>query len=350
MPQTVPVTSADIAKYLADAAKRLPFSVSEIQTITEVESGNNNYSFFLNRADGTRFFLRKAAPYNRRSVLKGKPVSVDPKRIETEVAMLTLLNKLWGRQFVPEIIFYDQGQQILIESDISQGMQQLSKEFAQRRIYPQHGKTCGRLFATLHAKTFNDKKEFSRSLSFKKTFLDVLVDDFWGRGLRAHVDPQLVEQWLAEVRETPQAVVWSDAVYKNIFVNHSQICFIDFDQACTYDPAFDNGLLLAHWAWMFLLTSTKKDAERFISDFIKNYCRIIQAASVMSSAQLEALLERTRRWVGYYLVSRTDGASGSYFAQWPNWEAEIRHLGIDLFLQRVSSPAAAWLTNTIRLV
>ena len=168
--------------------------------------------------------------------------------------------------------------------------------------------------------------------------------------MRAYVDPQLVEQWLAEVRETPQAVVWSDAVYKNIFVNHSQICFIDFDQACTYDPAFDNGLLLAHWAWMFLLTSTKKDAERFISDFIKNYCRIIQAASVMSSAQLEALLERTRRWVGYYLVSRTDGASGSYFAQWPNWEAEIRHLGIDLFLQRVSSPAAAWLTNTIRLV
>lgn len=108
---------------------------------------------------------------------------------------------------------------------------------------------------------------------------------------------------------------------------------VDFDHVVAYDPALDCGVLLAHWMWMGLKNAKLKIKDKkFQEDFWKTYRGEFKNRGL--GGEVEHILKRTMRWAGIYLVSRTDGRSGSYFKKWPRWEKTIRQLGIELFTKK----------------
>ena len=283
--------------------------------------------------------------------MEGKPVLVNPERVQGEVKIMKLLADLWGKDLVPEIFYFDQKNYAFLMTDASLGGRLLIEEFGRGQVHPGLGKLFGKLFGRLHGKTFATKQEIAGSRSWKMNLLAELLDRHWGVGLRKFFSVAKVTNFLAAAHHVTPSFTWADPVYRNIFVKKNSATFFDFDHACSYDPAFDNGVLLAHWLWMGLKGDKKltQDSFRFITDYVAGYRQGFFSYQPGHKKELSAILNRTLVWAGYYLVSRTDGKSGSYFKDWPVWEKRIRQLGIDLFGQNYKNSTARKIRQLITL-
>lgn len=80
--------------FVSRLAPKLPFEFIEIKERDEVSKySNNNYLWRLvvKTATGDRvFFVKQAQKYNKRSVIAGRPINVDPARICGEYKLMTL--------------------------------------------------------------------------------------------------------------------------------------------------------------------------------------------------------------------------------------------------------------------
>ena len=321
------------------------FRRGEIVNIVEVtDYSNANFIFRVTlRTDAGRrvFFLKQAQRYNKRALRLGEKISVEPSRMLGEHRMLTLLRRLWGLAHVPEVIFFDRANHIIALSDVSVGKKLLVDEFAAGRTHPELGALFGTLFGRLHATTYGTRQEYAGSRQWKKQLFKILVRQYWGSGVQRYFSAHRVNEFLRQSSAATPSAIWGDPVYRNIFVNRQSLSCIDFDHASTADPAFDNGIFLAHWLWMAVKGSKALtyDAEQFIRQYVAAYRRALTAVNVPSE-DITGIMRRTARWAGYYLISRTDGRSGSYFRQWPLWEQGVRQLGIDLFGERYRTAAS----------
>ena len=323
----------------------LNFKVKKIVLVKEITQYTNaNYLFriiVLTDFGQKSFILKQARFYNKRALKQGIKVRVDPRRIIGEVKMLKLLAQVWGQNFVPEIIHFDSKNYILIMNDVGSG-RLLIEEFDHNRVHPELGPLLGKLFGQLHGQTFKTKKEVAGSISWKKRLINILPKNHWSLGLKKFLPKKVIAHFFSQVGKAPTSVIWMDPVYRNILLQKNKVVFFDFDHAMNYDPAFDNGVLLAQWVWMTLKGKEKvrQDSEKFIAGFIKAYKKAFLNGFRANRKELTEILRRTSRWVGLYLVSRTDGKSGSYFKEWPEWEKKIRQTGINLFAEKYQkSPA-----------
>lgn len=327
----------NIQPYLEGRLKKIrAFNGSHITDIIEVtDYSNANFIFKITvqtASDRRSLFLKQAQRYNKRALRQGQKISIHPNRIVGEHQLLRLLQQLWGAQHVPEIIFFDRANHVLLLTDVGQGKKLLINEFAAGRLYPHLGKQFGLLFGRLHGTTHGKRWEYAGSQKWKNQLFRSLIHGYWGTGVKRHFKPAVVTTFLRQVQVAQPSVIWGDPVYRNIFVNQKNFTCVDFDHTHAFDPAFDNGVFLAHWIWMMAKGNQRltKDAEKFIRQYLKAYQSTLIDQGV-STDHVATIMNRTLRWAGYYLISRTDGYSGSYFKQWPAWEKRVRQLGIDLF-------------------
>ena len=346
------LTNNNIADFILKKARlKLPFEFTEIKKRDEVsEWSNSNYLWrlVLKTKTGERtLYVKQAQEYNRRSVERGKPVAVDPKRICGEYQLITFLREIWGRGYVPEIYYFDPRSCVTVMSDVSRGAKLLVEELEKDRLHPELGKIFGSLFGKLHSQTYGSRFECCGSQSWQKQ-LDQFFQQHIGLGIRKLVSDKAVDVFFQEVHASTYSWTWGDAVHRNIFVRakprrgETNVSMVDFDHAARYDPAVDCGMLLAHWYWMGLKNEElKAQSKKFIKDFWVAYEREflnkvpplrIRGGEGELRNDIKGIKKRANRWIGLYLVSRTDGKGGSYFAKWPEWEKKIREEGIELFL------------------
>ncbi|OGY46734.1 MAG: hypothetical protein A3A24_00100 [Candidatus Buchananbacteria bacterium RIFCSPLOWO2_01_FULL_46_12] len=332
------LTKENVSQYLKDKATlALGLKIEKVFSVKEItDFSNANYLFkiqVLTDQGKKSFVLKQIRRYNKRALRQGKKLFVNPARVYGEVKMLALLKDIWGQKFVPRVIYFDRINAAFLMIDVSSDGRLLVEEFRQNKIHPELGKLLGQLFGKLHGYTFSTSQEFAGNLPWKRQLLRVLIHDHWSTGLRKFFPNQQVNQFLKKAQAAKSSAVWLDPVYANILVKKNSAVFFDFDHAITYDPAIDGGILLAHWVWVMLDGSKKikNEAKMFIRDYIKNYRRSFIHYSRASKTELASILNRTVSWLAFYLLSRTDGKSGSYFKDWPQWEEKIRQTGVDLF-------------------
>lgn len=335
------LTLGDIPDLLKEKICSKNFKIYEIVERGEVSKySNNNYLFWAvcktNKGE-KKFFIKQAWKYNKRSLLipGKKRISVAPERVNAEVAFIKYLGKIWGKKYVPEIIYFDSKNHLFVMSDVGEGGELLIEKFKKNKVYPDLGNDFGKLFALLHRKTFGGRKKFE-AVGRRLADMNRLFDYHFSFGIRKYQEKRAVDDFYKTAKKLNPCTVWSDPVYRNIFVKKSSPSFVDFDHVLNYDPALDNGIFLSHWAWMMAKGNKKleKDCQKFISDYFQSYLKEIKKNKKMGSNYIEGILQRTLRWMGIYLVSRTDGQSGSYFKNYPAWEKRIRKLGLDLFSQK----------------
>ena len=325
---------------------KLDFEITEIVKRDEVSKySNNNYLWRIEvktiQMEKKVLFVKLARAYNRRAwEIKRDKHYVDPMRICGEYQMMTLLAKLWGKEYVPEIYYFDPAQCVLVMSDVGRGGKLLVEEFAKGRLHLELGKLFGTLFGRLHSTTYNNKLDCCGSPAWRKVMMKFFGAGWIRQGIAKFVPRKDLKAFYKMAECAPRAWIWGDPVFRNIFVKpNRKVSMVDFDHAMSYDPASDCGMFLAHWMWMGLKSfRLKVGSDKFIEDFWKAYCAEFMKREL--GGKVDAIMHRTQRWAGIYLVSRTDGRSGSYFKKWPGWERKIRKLGIALFLQK-SSPDRA---------
>lgn len=329
------IITKNIPQFINKIKKELPFKIDKIIDYSEVnEYSNNNYIWKIKLLSNRKekiIFLKQFGKYNKRGLKKGKKIYVDPKRIEIEVKFIKLLQDLWGKKYVPEIFYYDPKSYIIVMSNVSRGKKLLIEEFKKDKIYPGLGKLFGRLFGKLHGKTYKNTGDFSSGRKYNNLSLRFFKNHL-SFGIRKYVSNSRADKFYKEVSRASFSIIWGDASYRNIFVNKENFSLIDFDLAFNYDSALDCGMLLSHWAFMMLKNDSKikKQSKKFINDFLKSYTKQLNINKI-SRKDIKAILGRISKWMGIYLVSRTDGKSGSYFKDWPKWEKKIRENGIALF-------------------
>ena len=280
-------------------------------------------------------FVKQAGKLNKRAWQeKHEKIYVAQGRMDGEYTMLTLLSTLWGKDYVPPVYFYDKAQHIMVMGEVGRGSTLLVEEFQQDHVHPELGETLGMLLGKLHAATYKKKEDCCKSTAWRKLMHAFVSDWYLGIGILKYVPQDVVRAFWNEAQDAPRAWVWGDAVYRNILVGPgAHVAMVDFDHAFKFDPAFDGGVLLAHWMWMGEKnTKLHLESEQFVQNFWKGYGKEFESRGL--TAEVPAIKKRALRWAGQYLVSRTDGKSGSYFTQWPAWEKNIRELGITLFLQK----------------
>lgn len=325
---------------LQTARPKMSLDLQEILERDEVSKySNNNYLWRMRvrtaRGEET-VYVKHARGHNRRAWQKrGRYLATDPDRICGEYRLLTHLQRAWGKGYVPEIYYFDPAHSVLVMSDVSRNARLLVEEFERGRVHGDLGKVFGKLFGVLHSSTYGAREDYCGSVKWREQ-LTWLFETWFPHGIRKHVGAREVRAFYTAVAHAPHSWVWGDAVHRNIFVRERvtrewpRVSMVDFDHARTYDPALDAGMLLAHWGWMSVKSpKLQKESAKFMRDFWVAYAREFQKRKL--GGELPALRARTQKWMGVYLVSRTDGRSGSYFKDFSAWEKRIRQLGIDLF-------------------
>ena len=338
MPKQFEIHPHTAQAYLNKLLPKLRGSINRFIDIQPVEGGNANYVYRVTAQTPkgeSVVYLRQAQAFNKRARDVGKLIRVSPVRIYGEYRMLRYLKNIWGKGIVPDVLYFDRANHVLLLSDVGSNSALLYNEFVKGKVHPEIAKPLARLLAILHAESFNTRKEFSGSRAWKRQLFKNLVVKHWSIALTKYESKKVVEKFFEESKKVIHCGLWADPVYKNIFVKPSGVTLIDFDHTMTYDPAFELGILLSHWTWMMLKgnKNLRRDSQRFIKNFVTNYENEFFCRRSVSSKLMQQLWRRTRRWLGFYLVTRTDGKSGSYFAHDPAWENRIRSIGLALFTE-----------------
>lgn len=336
------LSESNVVSYLHEFNYKLPFSLAAIAKIESVSKYSNNNFLFRIVLKGPRqknYYLKQAQKYNKRSLLDGKPIEVHQGRMDGEVDLIRKLSKIWGARSVPHIFFYDRKNHAFLMNDVSGNARLLIDDFGSNYVHPELGGRLGVYLGRLHSTTFGSSLIEKSSPQWRRLILN-FFDEHLGYGVRQLSKPSLVRQFYKEVAAARRCVVWGDPVYRNIFVGPAgRISCVDFDHTVKYDPMLDVGMLLAHWVWMSLKGSKKLrlDCHKFIDSFTKSYWGVWDRHHALGASEILSMKKRLCRWVGLYLVSRTNGKSGSYFRDKPLWECRIRSLGLDLFEYKITT-------------
>jgi 5-methylthioribose kinase len=346
MPKELILTEENIKDFLLkEVGPHLDYKIKEIKECDEISRySNNNYLWrvkaVLDNGKEKIFWIKQARKYNKRALSLGKKRLVDPLRICGEIKMIQLLQKIWGKEFVPEIYYFNSLYCVAVMSDVSKGGKLLIEEFEKDKIHPELGSLFGRLFGALHGMTYGHNIDCCSSEKWRQQLYN-FFDKHLGLGIRKFVPAKKVNLFYRETKRATPAAIWADPVHRNIFVKKDgRVTMVDFDLAISYDPAFDNGMFLAHWVWMSLKNKKLNiQSQKFIKDYWQSYISQLKKNRKIDKIKLAEIRERTIKWLGIYLVSRIDGKSGSYFKQWPDWEKKIRELGVGLFIGNISEEA-----------
>jgi thiamine kinase-like enzyme len=219
-------------------------------------------------------------------------------------------------------------------SDLGRGRRLLLEDFVQENVHSEAGAIFGNLFGALHGQTFKIKQDIVSSQKWKKWVIKNVIKENWVKAIKKHVSREKVEKFLTRADRAEKSIIWFDSVYRNIFIKNRSIALFDFDLSMKNDPAIDIGVFLSHWVWMMLKEDSQlnKVSQKFIKNFISGYEKTFKKNLNNNKKELQKILERSIGWLAMYLISRTDGKSGSYFKHDVLWEGKIRNTAIDLFI------------------
>ncbi|MBU0613402.1 hypothetical protein KKB10_05335 [Patescibacteria group bacterium] len=328
----------NILRFLKDSAKEFPFELKKVTSVKEVTKYSN--ASFIYRADcqtsqGKKILYLKQS---RGHIKRNKEIKVEPIRTVVESEKIKFLESLLGKKIVPHVLYVDYKNCISVMLDVQGNRKMLIEEFEKDKVYHQLANKFGVFFGNLHGKTYNTPPMFDNSAWQKRIYK--LWTNWLVFGVKKYVDRSVINKFVNQTKKTKKALVWGDPVHRNIFISQTDFTAIDFDFTMHHDPALDNGVFLAQWVIKSLEGKEKitKDCRNFVRRFVKSYINTMKSHSV-SEYHVKGIVKRIVMWMGVYMVSRTDGKSGSYYEKWPQWESRIRETGLALVTSKKNATA-----------
>lgn len=305
--------------YLKSIISRLPFKVDrivQIEEVTEETYVNWIYKATLATTDGeVVVYLRQT-----RDHVKRKPdMKMDPRRIGFEVKILSQLQKIIPG-VVPEVLYYDEENNIAVLSDVKRGAFLLVNELVKGEPHPETGNYFGAVIAQVHGKTKGIQHGLVRgSVANNEAALSFHLGMRTKPALERY--PEITRAFLEHSRQFHQHLVLGDLASKNIFVDGAQVRFLDLERAFIGDSAFDLAFLFCHYL-IEVPRSSLAASVKFITDFITSYKETLQ--QYLSPSEVNGIEARTVRFLGVTTLYRVHGFYLAVNAQanadfWDTW-------------------------------
>jgi len=271
--------------------------VSEVTKHTNV---NFVFSVVINSKKYKKIFLKQA--FNYVKIAPDFPAPIE--RQEFEKKSIDYLQKFWmGR--IPEVIYYDKENNILIITDVGEGAKLLAEEIGKGRLHFDIGSDLGLMMAELHAPTYDIKDYPVRNKKASQEHIDFIFD-FRLRGSKETL-PKETDQLFKESNKVKKSMTYGDCASKNVFVVENKVRLVDFENLVRFDPAFDIGYALAHW----VLEISEENRSKIIvmlEDFEKSYN---SKWNKSQQKDVGGILQRASKYVGAMMLHRVAGVKNT---------------------------------------
>ncbi len=287
------------------------------------------------------WFLKQARPY-----VKIKPdLPFSSTRNFYEYKSIKLLREIWGPNVVPEVLYYDKGNFVMIMKDLKGKGEVLARELKRGIVRPEIGEGLGTLMGILQGKTFGkdiiirNRKEDQEMREFNYDFRTAGAKKF---------APKEVEEIITESKEAKRALIIADPASKNIFVEDNRVRLFDFEGVHMGDPAWDVGFILGH----FLLEAghrpeVREAVNRLVRNFVTNYRQKMMDYGI-NQEELRGIEKRAVKFMGVTILHRIAGGVGkgrkvytSYIGG--NRLENLENIALQLLKGKINTPEEATL-------
>lgn len=249
-------------------------------------------------------------------------------RIFRESACMRLLGELIKSCHIPEVIFEDKENYIIIISAAPQSVRNYKTVLLSGEVNVQTAGLAGRALAEIHSKTVASKRVASL-FGDGTSFGQLRIDPYYRQIAKVHPDiSDAVDDAINRMSRRKSALVHGDFSPKNILLDGDEIVVLDFEVVHYGDPAFDAAFFLNH---LFLKSifkaSCKSDFLQAASRFWQNY---LAGTSVLKDADLE---ENTVRQLGCLMLARIDGKSPAEYIVNENQKTQIRKISKEILTE-----------------
>ncbi len=318
--------------------------------VRRLSGGVSNEVLYVERRNSKRgdFILKQARPQLR----VAEPWYCSVERIWREVETLRVCSAVLSgaEEFdgerkiaVPQLLFEDRDNYLFAMS-AAPPHEVWKRRLLEGRVEPPIAAACGRILASLHARTWRDGETATR-LRDRSFFDDLRIDPYYRRIAQAHHELKTaIAGLIASLAENRLCLVHGDFSPKNLLVcEDGALVLVDFEVGHFGDPAFDLGFFLSHLSLKAFWSGPRSAEYLHLADtFWKTYHEGL--AHVATEEERRALTDRALLNLGACMLARIDGKSKVEYLTEEPLRDEIRQFARHMLLD----PPKTWLDLTRR--
>lgn|GEM_PF-1527293 len=329
-------------QYIRKVLKRhLKVSIRS-EDIEYIDHGVMNWVLKLKTARGD-FFLKQALKEVKKHTEVGPELrSVSPQRIKYENNFIGRIKNLLPEHVqIPHIHFYDEGNNILLMSDVAGATGKLHEKVlldgdfnavAAARV----GQFLGRIHRRTHGKGYVIRQSRAADHKNWQRFLRMRTVDVHSRSIETEVLDELNRLYDTVLRHhTHEVLICIDCCPKNIIEKtDGRIGIFDFELATGVgDPAYDLGFLIGHYLIHALLAQDPGSCLQAVENAVRAYDTELQGSRLN-----DLLLQRMPQYAGATMLYRVAGASRLKYIS-DDKRDNILFIGSKLIIERCNGDA-----------
>ena len=259
-------------------------------------SGGYINNVFRVESAGRVFIVKQSFPAAQRTILQA-----DIRRALMEVAAMKAIKKLLGDHApIPTVLDDDPDNYVSIMTPAPDDAVLYDSELMAGRFHPGTGRRLGAYAAHLHEATCGSS-EIARDFRDNPGF--ALRDQSIRSAAPANPDlAPLIEAMLRRNLDEATVLVDADITPKNVLVHDGGITKLDFECAQWGHPAFDVGIILAHFVLLGFARPTSRDG--LLAEARGCYEAY---ASIRAEARLPRFVADVAQYTGVMMLGRADG-------------------------------------------
>jgi 5-methylthioribose kinase len=254
------IKDTDVTTYLSKKIKINNLNRYDKISVNLINKNSNSAFVYKVDLGKKSFFLKHAKEF----VKNFNNVKVKKNRLFFEYKAMEYFDKILNKGVVPEVVFFDKKENILLMTDLSKGKKLLSEEFEKGKLYEDIGYKLGKYLKKIHTSTIKIRQgkenEYIKNISLKFKLAEAIK-----------LFPAEVKCLKKKSIKNKPGLLWGDPLSKNMLVKKNDVSFLDFEEVVKYDPAYELGFVFANWIKLLLQNKNKKIFYKKISFFIKNF-------------------------------------------------------------------------------
>ena len=322
------LTPKNIPKYLKRLKyfKNVDWSSVQVEEVTR--HTNVNYVFRVQMGMQV-VYLKQAFGFVKVSPTFKAPLS----RQLFEKKSIDYLQDFWpGR--IPKVIHLDHQDHVLILTDIGQNTVLLANDIERGKLHLNVAPDLGKLMASLHYPTYSQNTYPARNKADNQKHLDFILD-FRLRGSR-EILPQETTELFKNSLTSKTSIIYGDWASKNLLIAGDKIKVVDFENLTRFDPAFDIGYALAHWA-LEINSRNRKDISSFFHKFEIAYAK---PWPLSLKNDITRIFTRASKYTGAMMLHRLAGVKNTNrLEQYQSRETELVVIAKHLLQGNYISPS-----------
>jgi len=303
----------------------------EVSEVTEYTNVNYVFSALLSSPRYKKVYLKQAFGY-----VKIKPDFPAPiERQAYEKQSIDYLQKYW-RGRIPEVVYYDKDNNVLIVADMGKGAKLLVDEIKNGRLHFEIGSDLGRMMVELHAPTYDQDDYPVRDKQANEKHVEFIFGFRLGGSRK--VLPEETEKLFQESLKAKSSMIYGDWATKNIFVAGGKVRLVDFENLVRFDPAFDIGYALAHW----VLDLSEENCAEMVEFFQRFEQAYREKWGPSLESDVEGILRRAARYLGAMMLHRLAGVKSTMrMEEYLSREIPLLEIAKDFLRGDYATPSSA---------